>query len=469
MIDKHKILSNIVTLTFSEFANKGLIFFTSMYLLRTILPEGNGIMAFSSSFFSFFLLFVVFAFNTVGTREIAKDPLKTKALTDTIITTRIILAFVVYAAYAGILLSMNITIEKRIVTLIAGIALFANALNLDWVYQGLERMKVLATRQVMTSSATLLGYVLFVRSIDDIYLAAAISSASNLINVSWLLGYYIKTQNKFSLRIDPVLLKSILRSAIPLTLFTFSTTMLNQANVMIMEHYNLPTASVGCFNLAFRIVQFAVIPSSIIQMAFYPLLSRTSETAERRTIFRKYSELNLLGGIWTTSMIFAMPDFFVGIVGGVHFMDTVPLLSVYVFSVVAVYINTSFSPALIAWNFEKQVMYAIMIGSAISLVANIILIKYYGVVGATYSSIIGEAAISICLSRVLYKVLQVTIIKQFLKVVCVGAVVIIVGMLSKYFGLPEVANIICMSIVFILTAMAIKIVNINEIRGLIKR
>ena len=198
MPDKRKIFQNIITLFFSEFANKGIIFFTAIYMLRTIQPAGNGIMAFSSSYFSFFLLFVVFAFNTVGTREIAKDQTLIKEYADTIITTRILLAVVVYAVYAGVLCAMDISTEKRIVTLIAGIALFANAINLDWVFQGIQNMKVLAVRQVLTSLGTFVGYLIFVHSINDLYTAAAISSGSNLVNVFWLFAYYQKKKYIFS-------------------------------------------------------------------------------------------------------------------------------------------------------------------------------------------------------------------------------------------------------------------------------
>lgn len=469
MIDKRKIFSNLLTLSVSEFMNKGVIFFTSMYLMRTIMPEGNGVLAFSASFFSFFVLFVILAFNTVGTREIAKAPDMIKEYTDTIISTRIVLSVVVFLIYIGILWSIDISVEKRIVTLIAGFALFANAINLDWVFQGMEKMKVLAFRQVLTSIGTLTGFLLFVHSREDIYLAAAISTGSNLINVAWLFVYYVRTQFKFRFQIDKELLKLILKSAIPLSIFTFSVTMLNQANIMIMEYYKLPSSDQGLFNSAFKIIQFAIIPSGVIQMAFYPLLSRSQVYEERKSIFEKYSALNLLLGSWITLIIFLIPEFVINSTVGLKYAAAIPLLKIYIFSAVFMYINTSLTPVLIAWSFEKKVMYAITIGSIFSLIANFLLINYLGVNGAVYASIIGELAIAICLNIAIYSVIQKTVFSIMLKT---GLVAIISGAVGYYLRCLEIHSIITgiiTTLVFLILAMQFKIIKTTDLKGIIKR
>lgn len=469
MVDKRKIISNLITLSFSEFINKGVIFFTSMYLMRTILPEGNGILAFSTSFFSFFVLFVVLAFNTVGTREIAKAPDKIKEYTDTIISTRVILSVVVFLIYVGILWSIDIGIEKRIVTFIVGFALFANAINLDWVFQGMEKMKVLAFRQVLTSIATLIGFLIFVHSRDDLYLAAVISTGSNLINVSWLFVYYVRTEFKFRFHIDKELLKLILKSAIPLSIFTFSVTMLNQANIMIMEYYKLSTDQIGIFNSAFKIIQFSVIPSAVIQMAFYPLLSRSQTLEERKLIFGKYLTLNLLIGAWITLIIFLIPEFVISSTVGLKYAAAVPLLKIYILSAIFMYLNTSLTPALIAWSFEKKVMYAIAIGSILSLIANFSLIYYLGVEGAVYASIIGEFAIAICLNIAIYSVIQETVFSIMLKTGLVAIISGAVGYFATYLQIHSIITGIITTLAFFILALQFKIIKATDLKGIIKR
>ena len=440
-----------------------------MYLMRTILPEGNGVLAFSTSFFSFFVLFVVLAFNTVGTREIAKAPKKIKEYTDTIISARLLLSLVVFIMYIGILWSIDISYEKRIVTVISGFALFANAINLDWVFQGMEKMKVLAFRQVLTSIGTLTGFLLFVHSRDDIYLAAAISTGSNLINVAWLFIYYVRTQFKFRFQIDKELLRLILKSAIPLSVFTFSVTMLNQANIMIMEYYKLPSSDQGLFNSAFKIIQFAIIPSGVIQMAFYPLLSRSQSIDERKTIFEKYSTLNLLLGSWITLIIFLIPEFVINSTVGLKYAAAIPLLKIYIFSAVFMYINTSLTPVLIAWSFEKKVMYAITIGSIFSLIANFILIYYLGVHGAVYASIIGELAIAVCLNIAMYSVIRKTVFSILIRTVLISLLSGAVGYFALYLQFHSIITGIITTLAFFIFALQFKIIRITDLKGIIKR
>ncbi len=469
MIDKRKIFSNLISLSFSEIVNKGIIFFTAMYLMRTIMPEGNGVLAFAGSYLSFFTMFVILAFNTVGTREIAKAPSLIKEYTDTIITTRFILSVIVFAVYALLLYSLNISAEKKLVTLITGLALFASAINLDWVFQGIEKMKVLALRQVLTSFFTLIGYLLLVHSRTDIYAASIIIAVSNLINVSWLFVYYIRTEQKFNFKINTVLLKSILKSAIPLSVFIFSVTVLNQASVMIMEYFKLSTDQIGIFNSAFKIVQFTIIPSTVVQMAFYPVLSRSTDITERKRIFSTYSNLNIVFGAWITLLIFLMPEIIIRITVGMQYSDAIPLLRMYIVAAFFMYVNTSLTPVLIAWSYEKKVMYSMLIGCIVSFIGNIWMISNYGVSGAVYASILGEFTIGIMLSISLYHAVKIHLFKQLFSTILITICTGSIGYILLHYGIHSIISGIITTLVFFGLALQFKIIKTTDLKGIIKR
>lgn len=440
-----------------------------MYLMRTIMPEGNGVLAFAGSYLSFFTMFVILAFNTVGTREIAKAPNLLKEYTDTIITTRFLLSIIVYAIYSILLYSLGISEEKKLVTLITGLALFASAINLDWVFQGIEKMKVLAIRQVLTSSFTLIGYLLLVHSRSDIYAASIIIAVSNLANVSWLFVYYIRTEHKFNFRINPILLKSILNSAIPLSVFIFSVTVLNQASVMIMEFYDLSTDQIGIFNSAFKIVQFAIIPSTVVQMAFYPVLSRSTELSERKRIFSTYSNLNIVFGAWIALLIFLMPEMVIQLTVGLKYASAIPLLRMYIVAAFLMYVNTSLTPVLIAWNFEKKVMYSMLIGCIFSFIGNIWMISSYGVTGAVYASILGEFTIGIMLSISLYQAVKIHLFKQLFLTILISILSASIGYIMIYLGIHSIITGIITTLVFFILALQFKIIRITDLKGIIKR
>jgi O-antigen/teichoic acid export membrane protein len=465
-----KIVKNLIALTFSEFANKGIVFLSSIYLMRTIAPEGNGAIAYANSFYVFFQLLVMLAFHTIGSREIAKYPEKIKQYADTITSSRLLISFFVFIVYAAVLFSIgNLTNEQRIATLITGVMLFSSALNMDWIFQGIERMEVLAVRQVSTSAIILAGYFIFVHSRADLFVAVGIVSASNILNALWLFVYYSRKISKFNFHIDKSLLIDILKSALPLTIYTFSVTVLNQANIMIMKHYNFSETQLGLFNSAFKIVQFVIIPSGIIQMAFYPALSRCESLIDRRNIFKKYSTMNIVLGALLTLSVAVIPEYIIGLFLGKEYAPVAPYLRIYVFSGLLVYFNTSLTPVLIAWKEEKKVMWSISFGSIFSLIANLALIPLLGLYGAVYSSIVGEAFICLFLSISMYKTIQTTVLRPALIAGSILILSVISAMKLSQLGLHPLIYGAISPIIFIICIFLTKTVKINDIKGLMKR
>ena len=146
MRTSRKILKNMFSLSIAEIANKGIIFITTAYLARVILPEGFGIIGYASSFIVYFILISNLGLNTVGTREIAKTPEKINKYVNSIFTARVFLSIFSYIGLFIIVLFYDFTIEEKYVIWIAGINVIFNAINSDWVFQGIEKMEVAASR-----------------------------------------------------------------------------------------------------------------------------------------------------------------------------------------------------------------------------------------------------------------------------------------------------------------------------------
>lgn len=469
MTNKKQILKNIGALTLSEFFNKGIIFFTTTYLIRTIFPEGNGVLSYANAYYCYFAMFAHLALSTVGTREIAKDYGKTKDYADTITTWRLLLSIIVFVVYLFIILNSDKSFELKLVTLLTGMNLFANAVNMDWVFQGLEKMQVLAFRQMLTGSLTFVGYLVFVHSRADVYLAVIISSSSLLLNVLWLFFYYTKKYYKFNFRLNIPLIKKILKSAIPLTFYVMSVSVLNQANILILEYLYSDTVLIGIYNAAFKIVVFGYIPSSIIQMAFFPILSRTENIEDRRNIYRKFSVLNLFFGCLIAIALFVFPELIVGIIFGAKYADSAPILRILSFIVIPVFLSTATTPTLIAWTQEKKVVYSIAIGSILSLIANLVMIPMFQIQGAAYSAIIGEATITVSLLVSMYLVIRIALFKEIFVFLAITAATIAGSLILLDFGVNQflVAGLII--IFYFALSLITKMIKIADIKGLIKR
>jgi O-antigen/teichoic acid export membrane protein len=142
-------------------------FFTFAILARVLNPAGFGDFNWAMTFVMYFLLFVDMGFNLIGIREVARDHSIIKKYVNHIITIRSLISIVCFLLMVLIAFLIDKPIEVKIMVVVSGINLFANALLLDWVFQGIEKMEIIAVRQIIVGALNLLGVVIFVNSPDD--------------------------------------------------------------------------------------------------------------------------------------------------------------------------------------------------------------------------------------------------------------------------------------------------------------
>ncbi|MCK5742935.1 MAG: oligosaccharide flippase family protein, partial [Chlorobi bacterium] len=162
MSNAKRVLKNLFSLSVAEVANKGIQLVIIMILGRVIMTEGLGVVGVAQGFFVYFFLFSTLGFNIVGAREIAKYPERIREYVNSILTIRVLLSVLMYLILIFIVSSIDKPEIEKTAILIYGLNLFFNAILVDWVYQGTEKMEVLAIRQVATSLLNLLGILLLV-------------------------------------------------------------------------------------------------------------------------------------------------------------------------------------------------------------------------------------------------------------------------------------------------------------------
>ena len=67
------------------------------------------------------------------------------------------------------------------VILIQGVGLFTSAIGLTCAYQGLQRMRMVALREIMASLVNVIGIIWLVHTPDDLVLAACIVAGTQML------------------------------------------------------------------------------------------------------------------------------------------------------------------------------------------------------------------------------------------------------------------------------------------------
>ncbi|TAL71102.1 MAG: flippase [Bacteroidetes bacterium] len=464
MKSSKKIIKNMFSLTIAEVANKGIVFVFTAYLARVILPEGFGIISFANAILVYFLLFVNLGFNVVGAREIAKSHEQIRKYANSINTIRTIIAVIAYS----VLFVMTLYLDKPLIVKqtiwVAGLNLFANAILLDWVYQGIERMEFIAVRQVITSLLNLIGVVLLVHSKNDVVIAMLVTVISTMLNAVWMAMLYTKMYGKIKIEFDWKFIKPILKSSLPISFSVFSGIVMNTLNTVMLSIYRTDQET-GIYNAAYKILLLVIVPSVILQNSFFPAISRANTLDERKNVIGKFSMLMFLFASLLSLTSFTFSDFVIIFTFGKHYLDSILILKFLMLTSFLMYYNVFCTVPLNGWNKEKEVMYSIIAGAVVSIVLNFILIPKYGAFGAAIGTISSEVIVAIFLTYNLYNSVHKIYIFQLLKFLIFAGISCGLGYIAHRYGLNSIIGGLISIITFILINMILKTFTFKEIKG----
>ncbi|WP_303753880.1 flippase [Enterococcus sp. S86.2] len=173
-------------------------FLTLPYISRVLKPEGVGIYSFTNSITMYFCLFCMLGIQLYGRREVAKvrdDKEKLSASFYQIYSVQIVSSILSITSYLLFLLSS----EYRIQLLFQLPLILSYAIDISWLYFGLEQVKFTVTRNFVLKIVTLILVFLLVKKQSDINVYISINALGTLLSqlVLWLgLNKFIFSPNQ---------------------------------------------------------------------------------------------------------------------------------------------------------------------------------------------------------------------------------------------------------------------------------
>jgi O-antigen/teichoic acid export membrane protein len=478
--DSQKIVKNIFSLSTAEIFSKGLQLFLAFYLMSVLDVENYGVWNFAKTHVSIYLVAIILGFNTVGTREIAKDINIMPKYVNTIITIRLFSALLAY----GVLLVIVFTTlagdhVKQIVVLIFGIKIFSDGLLINWVFEGLQKMHINAIRSVVTSVIGTVGILFVVHDPDDIIIATWIMSGAYAANTIWMLIYYYKKYSPIRLELDTQFPKKILTSAIPIGIAFFIVSLYNSLDAQMLEFMfdddDLSNYFNGIYGSAHQVVLAAMIPSGIFQGAFFPQFSQKfSNAIDFDNLMQKFTKLTFNIGIFGGLILFLFSnhifDFFIDMgVLETNFSETGEVLKYLSFTIIIIYVNITYFAPLIAAGMERQVLWANLAGLIANGVVNYLLIPEYNVFGAAIATIGSEVGVLLILIYLFKKKFGKLYLRNLLKIFLICLLSVSPYLLNYFIDLNFIIVIMACILFFIILNFVFGTFSVKELKGILKR
>ncbi len=209
------LIRNFISLAGAEVFTKLITFAAFAYLARICGPAGFGHIEWAAAVLMCASLIVDQGFSSYGAREIAKAPEKTPSLVAEIVTARFLLAAIGYTAIVAF--ALLLVSDRRVVELLLvyGLSLWTLPLMLHWVFQGHDRMNIVALTQVIRQAVFVTVVLLFVRGSGDLLFVGF----AELAGVSFAAAFSVWMYKRhFAGRLDlrPILSAKLFREGLPI-------------------------------------------------------------------------------------------------------------------------------------------------------------------------------------------------------------------------------------------------------------
>ncbi len=390
------IVKNFISLASAELISKLLGVVSTAYLARVILPEGFGVLGFAIAFLSYFNNVIIFGSDIIGVRDLSKDKTKLSTYFSNLTFLRVFIAVVsiIIVILATYIIQFD-SITRNIIIIMA-ISLLQPAISAYYIYQAIERMEFIAIANIIRSILLLSGYLIFVKSEQDIELVAVMFSAVNIV-ILLIVFFHIHfkiVQFKFSIELK--FIRKFVNQSFPLAISAIMISIYYNLD-MIMLGFLKTDFDVGMYTAAFKIFMMGVLPFGLIVKVFLPALSKVvnDKPGNLFVLVMKYALILISFGVAIGVVFYLTSDLIITLIYGDIYLNASAALQILSMNIIIVAVNMTFGNPLTVWNKQKMYTMAVTMGALVNVVLNFILIPGYSYIGAALATVLSELLVFI--------------------------------------------------------------------------
>lgn len=387
MIDSGRIASNFLSLTFAQVVAFACGLGTTILLARGLGPASYGLLGFGQAFIGFATLAVVNGTDTFGARTIARTGNVPPSLVSHILGLRLALAAAVVPAVLAIAYGIGLPGRTANVIAIQALGAAVAVISVDFVFQGIQRMGLIAIRQSAASVLVLAGTALLVSAPDDVYVAAVLPVVALAATSVWMASRLTRLGAGIRPRFDRAAWRGILAVSIPIGLGGFSVAVFQYTDVLMLGFVR-PEEEVGRYVAMGRLYIIIVTAGNLLSAVFAPVLARVHDdpSADRSGIFRRFLLSILAFGGPASAGVAALPGHAMDFLFGADYRADGPVLVIVMLAAFAFLVSVATSTALVAWNDERFHVKALAASAVVNIALNFALIPAFGLAGAAFAT-----------------------------------------------------------------------------------
>lgn len=384
-------------------------FLTIPYVTRVFGASTYGVFAVALNWVTYFQMIVEYGFDLSATRRVvgaADDPKRLGGLVSAVVAARLLLVALCLAATGVLAATCAATGEQLGCMVVLFSMLVGIALQLNWLFLGLQDMKFITVATAVARVASAVLIVLMVNRADQLLLYAFLYSFTFLL--SGVLTH-IFAWRKYRVRFAPIGFKDVcdaFKDGFPLFLSYAASKIISNVGVTVLGVFQT-TAVVGSYSVVLKIPQIINMMFSPVSQALYPRVNEVclrSKSEAKRYVLKL--AIPIVGGFAVClAAIVLLRGSLVGLLFGDDYLSCADaLISLVLWVLLGVVNNFLGVQLLIPFGYQAVYSKLILADSVLSLVLNVVLGAAFGAMGVASAVAIAEAVLTALLFFNLRKV-----------------------------------------------------------------
>ena len=371
-------------------------FVVTILVVRYLGPKQFGMLSYAISFYGLFSAISILGLESISIRELVKYPERRDNVLGSVFLLRLVggIAAIIFIALT-LFISNEPTDISILILIISTSAIFQSFSVVDYYFRA--EVKVKYSVYVMTASVlftSLLKILLIILEAPLIYFAIVFSVEFIIAAAGFLLVYKHNKLKIINWKFRKETAINLLKDSWPLILsgLVISVYMkIDQVMIKIM----LDSKELGYYAAAVKLSEAWYFIPVALTNAIFPAIINAKKVSKNFYFNRMQKLYDILA--WMAISIAVPVSIFsrdiINIIFGNEFQSAAPVLTIYVWAGVAVFLGVASSQYLITENFTKLSFFRTFIGMIFNVILNLVLIPKYGIIGAAYATLISYSVV----------------------------------------------------------------------------
>lgn len=470
MFKINKVAKNFLSVSLSNILSQVFIFLVGTYYAHRLTTEGFGNVTLVQAFMVYFTLFTLFGLQTYGTREVSKDVNSVSLIAGNILTLRFIIFIISYLFIFIMSFAFKNDSVFRGLLLLYGVTLLPSALNIDWIFFGLQKMHYNAVYNIIKSLIPFVLVAIFLKTQADIFIIPIVTFIGLLLGFIYQFYiYFFKEKLKIRIHLNKEIIISLILYGMPFLISGILATV--NCNVdRIIIGFTRGKSEAGIYASSYYIIFFLMNVVAMIFTPIFPILINLYHLEKKNELKKLCDNTARIIIMIVTPIVVGGIILSKGIISnmfGIKYESGSTAFSILLIYIFLLFIREVYGYGLNAWNMEKRYLKIVTVSSVANLLLNLILTPLYGMNIAALVTVFSEVINFILMRSEGEKIIHVNFLKYILRIVAPTILMSAIVFLFKCMNVNVFVNISAAAVIYFIGVLMFRYISLNEIKGYI--